>query len=97
MKDAQTQGLPTVLYRPGFLMGRTVLGRGNSTDFMTRLFLGCIQNGHRPILEDQSESLVPVDYCAGATLHIALNPCNHDQTFHLTPQLPEDDLDLEIL
>lgn len=97
MQDMIDKGLPIVLYRPGFMMGASSTGHGNNSDFMARLFQGCIQIGCRPFLPHQAKSLVPVDYCTSALLHISSDSSNHGRTFHLTPQLPSDDIDLEEL
>lgn len=97
MQDMISKGLPLVLYRPGFMMGATATGNGNNSDFMARLFQGCIQIGCRPYLPNQAKSMIPVDYCTTAIRHISSNAKNFGQTFHLTPQLPSDDIDLEEL
>lgn len=97
MQDMISKGLPLILYRPGFMMGASATGNGNNSDFMARLFQGCIQIGSRPYLPNQAKSMIPVDYCTTAIRHISSNANNFGQTFHLTPQLPSDDIDLEEL
>jgi hypothetical protein len=39
--------------------------------------------------------MVPVDIITTAMLHIASNPKNFGRTFHLVPQTPEEDVDVE--
>lgn len=89
------KGLPAVVYRPGFIMGDSTRGKANCDDFMCRVFVGSIKLGSRPILPRQSKVMVPVDFITTAMLHIASDPKNFGRTFHLVPQTPEEDVDVE--
>ena len=39
--------------------------------------------------------MIPVDFITTALLHITSNPYNFGRTFHLVPQTPEEDTDIE--
>nr|AZL87950.1 aspergillic acid non-ribosomal peptide sythetase-like (NRPS-like) (AsaC) [Aspergillus sp. 'korhogoensis'] len=89
------KGLPAIVFRPGFIMGDSLRGKGNCDDFMCRVFIGSIKLGYRPILPNQSKIMIPVDFITTAMLHITSNPYNFGRTFHLVPQTPEEDTDIE--
>ncbi|KAB8229042.1 hypothetical protein ETB97_008731 [Aspergillus alliaceus] len=89
------KGMPAIVFRPGFIMGDSLRGKGNCDDFMCRVFIGCIKLGYRPILPNQSKIMIPVDFITTALLHITSNPQNIGRTFHLVPQTPEEDTDIE--
>ncbi|KAB8264794.1 hypothetical protein BDV32DRAFT_145470 [Aspergillus pseudonomiae] len=89
------KGLPAIVFRPGFIMGDSLRGKGNCDDFMCRVFIGSIRLGYRPILPNQSKIMIPVDFITTALQHITSNPKNFGRTFHLVPQTPEEDTDIE--
>ncbi|OGM45411.1 putative NRPS-like enzyme [Aspergillus bombycis] len=89
------KGLPAIVFRPGFIMGDTLRGKGNCDDFMCRVFIGSIKLGYRPILPNQSKIMIPVDFITTALLHITSNANNFGRTFHLVPQTREEDTDIE--
>lgn len=89
------KGLPAIVFRPGFIMGDTARGKANIDDFMGRVFIGSIKLGCRPILPNQSKVMIPVDFVTHALVHITSNPANYNRTFHIVPQTPEEDKDVE--
>lgn len=79
MKD---RGLPTAIYRPGFIIGDSQTGASNPDDFVSRLLVGGIQIGIFPRL-DQRLEYVPVDYVVSAMLHIASSNENLGHSYSL--------------
>ncbi|PWY90216.1 NRPS-like enzyme [Aspergillus heteromorphus CBS 117.55] len=63
------QGLPIAIYRPGFVLGES--GICNPDDFISRLFMTCMDMGLYPILPGQRKEFVPVDFVVDAMLHIS--------------------------
>ncbi|GAB1196178.1 hypothetical protein APSETT444_005445 [Aspergillus pseudonomiae] len=70
VRRMRDRGLPTVIYRPGFIIGDSVTGHSNPDDFMSRLIVGCIQLGTFPRL-DQRLEYVTLDYVISAAMHVA--------------------------
>ncbi|OGM40337.1 putative NRPS-like enzyme [Aspergillus bombycis] len=70
VRRMRDRGLPTVIYRPGFIIGDSVTGHSNPDDFMSRVIVGCIQLGTFPRL-DQRLEYVTLDYVVSAAMHIA--------------------------
>ncbi|PYI02049.1 acetyl-CoA synthetase-like protein [Aspergillus sclerotiicarbonarius CBS 121057] len=70
VRRMRDRGLPTVIHRPGFIIGHAVTGQSNPDDFVSRLIVGCIQLGVFPQL-DQRLEYVTIDYVIAAVMHIA--------------------------
>ncbi|KAE8350014.1 hypothetical protein BDV28DRAFT_49555 [Aspergillus coremiiformis] len=88
-------GLPIVVYRPGFITGHSHTGACNPDDFLSRLIIACEEMGYYPLLPNQRKEFVPVDYVNTAILHIA----SHSSTalgrvYHIVP--PSRDLSLDM-
>jgi L-aminoadipate-semialdehyde dehydrogenase len=70
-------GLPTAIFRPGYIGGHSIDGTCNTDDFLCRLIKGCIQLQRFPFLKDQENepqlNVVPVnvvsDIIAWGVLH----------------------------
>ncbi|EYF05177.1 amino acid adenylation domain-containing protein [Chondromyces apiculatus] len=82
---AAERGLPTTIFRPGFILGDSATGAGNQDDFMARLLKGCLQIGCFPDLPHHHMSFVPVDYVSAAITRISLDPDAWGKAYHLVP------------
>ncbi|KAE8346829.1 hypothetical protein BDV24DRAFT_175674 [Aspergillus arachidicola] len=82
VRRMRDRGLPTVIYRPGFIIGDSVTGHSNPDDFMSRLIVGCIQLGTFPRL-DQRLEYVTLDYVISAAMHIASSNENLGRSYSL--------------
>ncbi|KAJ5678793.1 hypothetical protein N7462_007037 [Penicillium macrosclerotiorum] len=85
VQRARAYGIPTVIYRPGFIIGHSQIGISNANDYFSRLIMGCIQSGYFPDLETQYLEYVTVDYVASAVLSIASNMDHLGRSYHIVP------------
>ncbi|CAM3186103.1 putative Nonribosomal peptide synthase (NRPS) [Xenorhabdus nematophila ATCC 19061] len=92
--QAKDRGIPLAVYRPGFIMGDSLTGAGNHNDFVSRLTKGCIAMGAYPLLENQREEFVPVDYVSQALLNISCDNCNLGKSYHLVSPDSKQSIDL---
>jgi amino acid adenylation domain-containing protein/thioester reductase-like protein len=84
VKNAQTQGLPVSIYRPGFIQGHSHNGVSNTEDLFCRLLIGNIQLGLYPDFPHKYWLPVPIDYVSKAMAHIVLTqPVG--KTYNLMP------------
>ncbi|KAE8353141.1 hypothetical protein BDV28DRAFT_165139 [Aspergillus coremiiformis] len=95
VRRARDRGLPTTIYRPGFIIGDSRNGAGNPDDFFARLMVGSIQLGAFPILPNQRLEYVTIDYVVKATLHIASRNENLGKSYSLVAPDPKDSVNLE--
>ena len=86
--QAKDRGVPLAVYRPGFITGDSETGAGNPTDFIARLIKGCIQLGATPLLFNQRDEFIPVNYVSAALLHISRDNRNLAKAYHLVPPDP---------
>lgn len=91
---AKDLGLPTRVYRPGFIMGDSRTGAGNADDFVGRAVRGMIQAGVCPDLPRQRKEFVPVDYVSQAIVAIAGREDTLGGAFHLVPPDPTRSVDV---
>lgn len=70
---ARDRGVPVSIHRPGRILGDSVKGTCNDSDFMFRMLKGCSQLGWYPSIT-WSEVGSPVDYVARAIVYIARHP-----------------------
>ncbi|PYH89203.1 NRPS-like enzyme [Aspergillus ellipticus CBS 707.79] len=96
VRRAREQGLATMIFRPGFIVGDSHSGCGNPDDFFARLVVGSIQLGAFPHLPNQRMEYVTVDYVCDATLHISSNDQNLGKSYSLVAPDPADSMNLEI-
>jgi amino acid adenylation domain-containing protein/thioester reductase-like protein len=68
-------GIPVTIYRPGFVLGHSRSGVCNPDDFISRLFVSCMEMDAYPILPRQRKEFVPVDFVVDALLHISSSSC----------------------
>ncbi|RLL97441.1 hypothetical protein CFD26_106922 [Aspergillus turcosus] len=85
VQHARASGLPTVIYRPGFIIGHSQKAIANENDFFSRLIMGSIQSGYFPHLPTQRLEYVTVDYVTAAILHIACSRENLGRAYHIVP------------
>lgn len=85
VQRARARGLPTAIYRPGFIIGHSEIAIANANDYFSRLIMGCIQIGYFPDLATQCLEYVTVDYVASAILRIASDMGNLGRAFHIVP------------
>ncbi|KAJ5143314.1 uncharacterized protein N7515_002101 [Penicillium bovifimosum] len=85
LQRARAQGLPTAIYRPGFIVGHSQNAIANANDYFSRLVMGCIQIGYFPDLASQYLEYVTVDYVTSAILHIASDLSNLGRAYHVVP------------
>ncbi|GFF64870.1 linear gramicidin synthase subunit D [Aspergillus lentulus] len=95
VRRARECGLPTAIYRPGFIIGNSCTGAGNPDDFFARLMVGSIRLGAFPILPKQRMEYVTIDYVVNATLHIASRNQNLGKSYSLVSPDPKDSVNLE--
>ncbi len=79
--QARARGLPTTIHRPATVTGHTRTGAANLRDLSLRMMLGSIELGAWPAL-DTSLWIAPVDYVAGAIVHVASQPQAVGKAFH---------------
>ncbi|EPS33367.1 hypothetical protein PDE_08329 [Penicillium oxalicum 114-2] len=85
LQRARARGLPAAIYRPGFIVGHSQIGRSNANDYFSRLIMGCIQSGYFPDLDSQYLEYVTVDYVTSAILLIASNMDHLGRSYHIVP------------
>ncbi|NEQ95744.1 MAG: amino acid adenylation domain-containing protein [Cyanothece sp. SIO2G6] len=84
---ARDRGLPTCIYRPGFITGHSQTGICNPDDVIYRMIKGCIQIGSLPKLEFALD-LNPCDYVSQAIVHLSSQKDSLNQVFHLVNPQP---------
>ncbi|QJB37603.1 amino acid adenylation domain-containing protein [Chitinophaga oryzae] len=89
---AAAKGLPTVLFRLGFVMSHSQTGANGLDQMWSMLVRNCIANKAYPLIVGIKEELVTVDYVCRAMVHITKQPNAIGKKFHLTPRV-EDDVD----
>jgi len=84
VEQARGMGIPTVIYRPGYICGDSKTGCWNTDDFLCRLIKGVIQLGGAPVLDDHlTLNMAPVDYVAKLIVQIASHSRNYNKAFTL--------------
>lgn len=79
---ARDRGVPVSIHRPGRILGDSVKGTCNDSDFMFRMLKGCSQLGWYPRIT-WSEVGSPVDYVARSIVYIVRHPVSKNA---LTPK-----------
>lgn len=60
--NARKIGIPTCIYRPGYVTGHSITGVWNTDDFLCRMIKGCLQLGVYPDLHETKLDMTPVDF-----------------------------------
>jgi thioester reductase-like protein len=81
--EAQSRGLPVVIYRPPVITGHSVTGDCKLDDVTPRMIKGCIQLGATPKLNRPALDFASVDYVSRAIVYIARNPECFGKAFHI--------------
>ncbi|MGC5746370.1 amino acid adenylation domain-containing protein [Chryseobacterium sp. NFX27] len=89
--EAIKQGVPIIIFRLGYVFCHSITGATAKYQWWGLLIKTCIQLKVYPILIDQKEELIMVDFVSKAITHIAKNPDSIGQIFHLSPE-PEDNI-----
>ncbi|KAF4952465.1 hypothetical protein FGADI_6699 [Fusarium gaditjirri] len=89
VRRMRDRGFPTIIYRPGFIIGHSVTGASNPNDLVSRLISSCIKLGSWFKL-DLDPAYVTVDYVVKAMLHISRSTTNIGKSYCLVaPQVEE--------
>ncbi|SHM85414.1 amino acid adenylation domain-containing protein/thioester reductase domain-containing protein [Chryseobacterium carnipullorum] len=80
------QGVPIVIFRLGYVFCHSLTGATARYQWWGLLVKTCIQLKAYPILIDQKEELVMVDFVSKAIAHIAKNSDSIGEIFHLSPE-----------
>ncbi|KAJ3298155.1 large subunit of alpha-aminoadipate reductase [Borealophlyctis nickersoniae] len=72
---ARERGVPATIIRPGYIVGDSHTGVGNTDDFLWRLVKGCLQLGKVPRMANVI-NMCPVDYVAGLVAEVAAKEDN---------------------
>ncbi|KAJ3038477.1 large subunit of alpha-aminoadipate reductase [Rhizophlyctis rosea] len=67
---ARARGVKATIVRPGYIVGDSQTGVGNTDDFLWRLVKGCLQLGKVPRMANVI-NMCPVDYVAGLVAEVA--------------------------
>ncbi len=82
VKQAQTRGLRTKIYRPGDITGTKKDGIWEARDFTSRMIIGCIQMKMVPIV-NLPMNFTPVDYVSAAIVHISLKDGSYGRAYNI--------------
>jgi L-2-aminoadipate reductase len=81
----RAHGLPTCIYRPGYITGHAKTGVWNPDDFLCRMMKGCCQLQKYPDLTETKLDMAPVDFVSKAIVYLCCQKdslTNH-KAFHL--------------
>jgi L-aminoadipate-semialdehyde dehydrogenase len=68
--NARRRGVPTCIYRPGYVTGHSQTGVWNPDDYLCRMIKGCIQLGMYPDLPHSKLDMSPVDFVSRAIVYL---------------------------
>ncbi|KAJ5420309.1 Male sterility NAD-binding [Penicillium sp. CMV-2018d] len=88
--NAIRKGSPAIIVRLGYVLGHSQTGKGNPSDFVSRLMSSCLQLGHYPIVPGQRKAFASVDFVVDATLRIAAAEENVGHAYNLIQPVPID-------
>lgn len=92
-QQAIEQGVPIIIFRLGYVFCHSITGATAKYQWWGLLVRTCIELKTYPILIDQKEELVSVDFISKAVAHISTNPEATGQIFHLCPH-PKDNMSM---
>ncbi|WP_428229025.1 amino acid adenylation domain-containing protein [Flavobacterium sp.] len=84
-------GIPIIIFRLGYTFCHSITGATAKYQWWSLLVKCCVQLKHYPILLDQKEELVSVDFISKSIAHISKNPKAIGEIFHLSPA-PKDNM-----
>lgn len=85
---AAERGLPVSVYRPGNISGHSGTGASNPRDLLGAVIVESLRLGAAPEAEGWTMEMTPVDFVAGAILHLASEPAAIGGTYHLADPEP---------
>ncbi len=83
VRQAAERGLSVSVYRPGNVSGHSGTGASNPNDLLGAVLVEALRLGRAPEVEGWSLEMTPVDFVAGAILHLASDPKTLGGTYHL--------------
>ena len=87
VEAARDRGIPTTIYRPGFISGASDTGHSNLADMVCRLLKACIELEAAPDVSMEID-WVPVDVVSGAIVALSLRPEAANRAYHLVHAEP---------
>ncbi|MNX06876.1 Phthiocerol/phenolphthiocerol synthesis polyketide synthase type I PpsA [compost metagenome] len=85
--SANARGIPTTIYRPGFISGASKTGHANLSDMVCRLLKACIELEAAPDVE-MAIDWVPVDVVSRAIVALSRRPEAAGRAYHLVHPEP---------
>ena len=79
---ASSRGVPTVIFRPGYITGHSSTGVTNVDDYLVRLMKGCLQLGRAPQIRNEINAC-PADFVAAAIVQASTDPATHGHNLHI--------------
>ena len=79
---AMTRGIPSTIFRPGYITGHSMTGVMNTDDFLVRLMKGCLELGQAPKIRNAINAC-PVNFVAQSIVHVASSPDALNQSYHI--------------
>ncbi|MCC9070638.1 amino acid adenylation domain-containing protein [Flavobacterium sp. F-65] len=89
--QAIEQGIPIIIFRLGYAFCHSTSGATAKYQWWGLLVKTCVELKAYPILLEQKEELVSVDFISKAIAHISKNPKATGEIFHLSPA-PKDNI-----
>eukprot|EP00127_Corallochytrium_limacisporum_P005893 Clim_evm38s214 gene=Clim_evmTU38s214 len=80
--EANRRGIPSTIFRPGYIVGHSKTGVMNLDDFLVRLLKGCLQLGKAPIMEN-TVNMCPVDYISAAIVEATKHADALGKAYHM--------------
>ncbi|PYI27843.1 putative NRPS-like enzyme [Aspergillus indologenus CBS 114.80] len=94
VRNMRESGLPTIIYRAGFVIGNSGTGVSNPDDLFGRFIVSCIKMKTFPYLDIRME-WVTIDYMIEAVLHIASSDKNLGRSYHILSPDPMSSANME--
>jgi amino acid adenylation domain-containing protein/thioester reductase-like protein len=91
---AIARGIPIAIFRVGYVLCHSVTGATEPGQWWSRLVRTCLELKSYPLLKDQLEEFVTVDFVCKAIVRISQNPDARGKIFNISP-LSEDNISLE--
>ncbi|TAK74781.1 MAG: amino acid adenylation domain-containing protein [Gammaproteobacteria bacterium] len=82
LTEAKNRGLPTAIYRSGYISGQSDTGITSLNDALLMLIKGCIQLGFAPDMNEKI-TILPVDFVSKATVDISLAYPDKPMVYHI--------------
>lgn len=84
--EAIRQGVPIVIFRLGYVFCHSLTGATAKYQWWGLLIKTCVQLKAYPLLMNQKEELVMVDFVSRAVAYIAAQPDAAGEVFHVSPE-----------